>query len=73
MSASTKGLKRLGMRRYVVAGPRGVWIIERERPWRFVAHPEGWPRDPSGAFFEIRFRRLGAARQHAEAQAGVAP
>ena len=72
MSPSRKGLKRLGMRRYVVTGPRGTCIIERERPWRFVVRPEGWPVDPRGALFQMKFNRLGAARSHAETQAGIA-
>src|SRR4051812_43767713 len=71
---SRKGLKRLGMRRYLVAGPKGVWIIERERPWRFVVRPEDWPIDHGGAFFPMpNFPRLFLARHHAETQAGLAP
>ena len=74
MSGSArKGLQRLGMRRYVVSGPAGTWIIERERPWRFVVRPEDWPVDHGGAFFEMRFKRLFKARGHAEAQAGIQP
>lgn len=71
---SRKGLKRLGMRRYVVTGPKGVWIIERERPWRFVVRPEGWAIDPRGGFFQTPpFLRLYLARHYAETQAGLAP
>lgn len=68
---SRKGLKRWGMRAYRIVGPRGAQIIERERPWRFTVYPEGWPRDPKGSFFDIRFNRLYKARAHAEIQAGI--
>lgn len=71
MSASRKGLKRAGMRSYSVTGPKGTWIIERERPWRFSVRPEGWPRTPGRPFFNATFKRLGAARADAERQAGL--
>lgn len=76
---SRKGLKRYGMRAYSVTGPRGMWVIERERPWRFVVRPEGWPRAPGGkgrkqdVFFQVPpFRRLYQARAYAEQQVGKA-
>lgn len=78
--SARKGLKRHGMRAYAVTGPRGTWLIERERPSRFVVRPEGWPRAPGGkgrkrdVFFQVSpFRRLYQARAHAEAQAGIQP
>lgn len=74
MSKSRKGLKKLGLRRYIVTGPKGVWIIERERPWRFVVRPEGWAVDPRGGFFQTPpFLRLYLARHYAETQAGLTP
>lgn len=59
------------MSAYVVRGPDGAFLIERERPWRYVVRPESWPRDPKGSFFDIRFNRLYKARAHAESQAGL--
>lgn len=76
---SRKGLKREGMRAYRVTGPAGTFIIERERPWRFVVRPLGWPRAPGGkgrqrdVFFQNEAHRtLTAARAFAEARAGLA-
>lgn len=68
--ASRKGLKRHGMRAYRVRGPKGVQIIERDRPSKFFVYPEGWPRD-GGQFFCLKFNRLYKAREHAEGQAGI--
>lgn len=77
-----KGLKKLGMRRYVVTGPNGRWIIERDRPWRFLVYPEGRPPAPqvkrggrkrvrsSDTFFTTPpFRFLADARAYAEERA----
>lgn len=69
---SRKGLRRRGMNAYEVRGPDCTMVIERERPWRFTVYPEGWPRDPHGVFFCLKFSRLYLARAHAESQAGLA-
>ena len=71
MSASRKGLKRLGLRRYIVEGPRPM-VIERDRPWRWFVRPASYPNAPGG-FFSQTFRRLRCARAYAEAQAGIEP
>lgn len=62
-----RGLKRHGMRSYIVKGPLGDFLIERERPWRFALRRADMPP----GFFMERFRRLGAAREVAEAYAGA--
>lgn len=67
--ATRKGLKKIGLRCYLVSGPRKNMIIERDRPWRFFAYPEGLP-PYRGDFFNTKFRRLGDARRYAEEQAG---
>lgn len=58
MSASRKGLKRVGMRTYAC----GDWLIDRERPRCFLVRGKGWPP----GFFSSQFRRLIDARRHAE-------
>jgi hypothetical protein len=69
MSASRKGLKRAGLRRYVVAGARKEMLIERECPGKFFVRPVDFPDAPHG-FFSQTFRRLRDARAYAEEQAG---
>jgi hypothetical protein len=61
-----KGLKRYGMRSYIVKGPKAVIVIERERPWRFSIRHETMPP----GFFMEKFKRLGKARAAAETYAG---
>lgn len=65
--STRKGLKRYGMRSYIVKGPAASIVIERERPWRFAIRHENMPP----GFFMEKFRRLGRARAVAEAYAGV--
>jgi len=62
-----KGLKRYGMRAYIVCGPRASIIIERERPWRYAIRHEGHP----AGFFMEKFKRLKIARAVAEKYAGT--
>jgi hypothetical protein len=64
------GLKRYGMRAYLVAGPSGAWIIERDRPYRFFVKRQDGPA-PYGDFFAFKFNRLGPARRYAEHLAGI--
>ena len=64
-----KGLKRYGMRSYIVRGPRGCWEIERERRNKFYVGPAPLVR-PSG-FFAQKFNRLCEAREFAEQSAGI--
>lgn len=62
-----KGLKRYGMRSYIVSGPRCTIIITRERPgkysYRISFHPQ--------AFWIGIHARLCDARASAEALAGL--
>lgn len=66
---SRRGLKRHGMRSYIVAGPRSTWIIERERPWRFAIRRVDMPPQ----FYAEKFRRLALARAAVEFYAGIKP
>lgn len=67
---SRKGLKRHGMRSYIVEGPLATFIIQRDKPWRyFVRHSRF--ANVYADFFAIKFRRLGAARAFAEKEAGI--
>lgn len=61
-----KGLKRHGMRSYIVESPVATIIIDRERPWRFAIRHLDMPP----GFYMQKFRRLGNARAVAEAYAG---
>lgn len=70
-SNSRKGLRRFGMRRYIIAGPCRTIFIERERPWRFIVYPVESHHEPRGGFFEMKFRKLRAARELAEEMAGL--
>lgn len=63
MSNPRKGLKRYGMRSYIVSGPSALIVIERERPWRYSIRHEDMP---SGFYME-KFKRLWQARAAAEA------
>ena len=66
MDNARKGLKRHGLRSYIVDGTRPM-IIERERPRRFKVRPADW--QPS-FHFDV-FRRLRDARVAAEGWAGL--
>lgn len=66
MSASRKGLKRLGMRSYEVTGPKGAVIIERDRPRHFLVRPAWLPR----AFDYGDYRLLRDAAAYARRLAG---
>ena len=65
--SARKGLKRLGMRRYLVEGPDRAFEIERARPGKFLVREFGMPN----AFFNQAFRRLFEARRAAEYWAEV--
>ena len=68
MSTSRKGLKRVGMRRYIVAGSDGrVLAIDKDAPSRWYVQPPDWPRN---GFFAHRFKRLRDARAYAEQAIG---
>lgn len=69
MSASRRGLKRIGMRKYLVQGDGGAFHIEREASRRFLVRPAGF----HSAFYFAVYRRLRDARLHAEQLAGVIP
>jgi hypothetical protein len=62
-----KGLKRHGMRAYIVQGPERAILIERERPSVFRVRPADMPP----AFDFGQYRRLGVARQYAEELAAI--
>lgn len=62
---SRRGLKRFGMRSYIVEGRFGDFLIERERPWRFSLRRADMPP----GFYMEKFRYLHKARQVAEAYA----
>ena len=62
---SRKGLKRFGMRGYIVRGPKAEIVIDRERPWRFAIRHLDMP----AGFYMEKFKRLGPARAAAEAYA----
>lgn len=62
-----KGLKRHGLRAYVVHGPVRSVLIERERPSVFRVRPADMPP----AFDYGQYRRLGVARQYAEELAAI--
>ena len=68
MSKSTKGLKRNGLRSWIVPSQtsRSI-IIERERPRHFRIRPVDMPP----AFYYAEYRLLRAARQHAEELAAL--
>lgn len=65
--ASRKGLKRYGMRSYLVEGPHARFVIERERPWRWLIRHINVPP----GFYSEKFRRLSDARKQAEGWAGL--
>lgn len=65
-----KGLKKIGLRRYLIEGPMRAFIIERDAPYRFFVSPQLYGTMPHG-FFAQAFKRLKDAREHAEKQAGL--
>lgn len=65
-----KGLKRVGFRRYLVEGPKGVLAVDRDTAYRWFVQPPDWPRC-GHAFFAQEFRRLADARAYAEARVGI--
>lgn len=69
MSASRKGLKRSGMRSYLVQGSKASIVIDKERPWRWAIRHEDMPV----GFYLEKFTRLAKARMAAEGYAGIIP
>ncbi len=67
MSASRKGLKKHGMRGYIISGPRGTILIERERRGRFLLRTGG----TALPFYNGEYRLLRDARRDAESWAGL--
>lgn len=63
-----RGLKRIGMWEYLIAGPAGTYIIERDRPRRYIVRASHLPRE----FTHGIYNRLWLARVTAEFFAGVA-
>jgi hypothetical protein len=70
VSTSRKGLKRLGLSRYLITGPVKNMIVERDAPYRFYVRPQNFPQAPHG-FFAQEFKRLKDARKYAEFEAGL--
>ena len=67
MSASRKGLKKHGLRGYVITGPRGKVYIERERRGRFLLRTGG----TAHPFYNGEYRLLRDARRDAESWIGL--
>ena len=65
--SSVKGLKRHGMREWIVTGPGGTFIIRRERPRLYLLRAAHMPPQ----FFNQEFTHLRDARREAEDWAGV--
>lgn len=63
------GLRRDGLRGYLIEGPNGIWRIERDKRSTYYVAREPMLR-PAGLFAQ-KFNRLGAARRYAESQAGM--
>lgn len=66
-NSSTKGLKRIGMRTFQVDGPKGSYVIKRERRGLYSVRSAIIP--PRALWEE--FQRLASARAWAEFQAGL--
>lgn len=62
-----KGLKRYGLRAYIVQGPERAILIERERPSVYRVRPFDMPT----AFDFGQYRRLTLARKYAEELAAI--
>jgi hypothetical protein len=71
VSTSRKGLKRYGMRSYLIEGPNGAKIIERDRPWRFFVKDKTLHAHRLGDLFALKFKRLRDAREFAEGLVGL--
>lgn len=67
MSASRKGLKRLGLRNYIIFGIVRTVVIEKECRRRFRVKPASLPVP----FYFEEFSLLRDARKYAEELAGV--
>lgn len=67
MNNSRKGLKRHGMRHYIVVGPSRSVLIERCGPKKYRTRLADMPP----AFFYQEYRRLGKARDDAEVLASL--
>lgn len=65
--SSRKGLKRYGMRGYIISGIKTTVVIEREAPRRFRVRQSSMPVP----FYYEEFRLLRDARKYAEELAGV--
>ena len=65
-----RGLQRHGQRCYKITGPRGTYVIERDRAYRWFVKNEAFG-DRYGNFFAFVFGRLKQARAFAEQAAGV--
>lgn len=64
-----KGLKRYGMRAYIVEGPLGAIVIRRiSGRYYHVRHQ--WSDDMAWGLWGMRFPRLGEAREFAERNVG---
>lgn len=61
------GLKRIGLREWLVEGPHGTYVIERDSPRRWYVRAAHIPKQ----FYNDKFRRLRDARVVAEGFAGV--
>lgn len=57
-----KGLKRYGMRAYIVEGDKGTMIIRRMAVRNYQVRPQSYDVMPWG-IFGIRFTRLGDAAE----------
>lgn len=64
-----RGLRRYGMRSYLVQGSKASIVIDKERPWRWAIRHEDMPV----GFYMEKFKRLAAARMAAEGYAGLMP
>lgn len=67
---SRKGLKRYGMRAYLVDGPRGAIVIRRHGSRNFQVRHK-WSDNLPWGLWGMRFPRLGEAREFAERQVGL--
>lgn len=63
--AARKGLKRHGLRSYIITGPKFSFIIRRARPGKFLVRKEEYEAMP-WADFAIMFHTLRDARAWAE-------
>ena len=66
--APAAGLKRAGLRSYLLAGASDMLVIEKDSPRCWWVRPRHYP--PYG-FFAMRFNSLGDARSYAENRLGI--